>query len=108
MLHVAVRLVAIVLGVSPELAAHMQREQRIEAARQYLANARFKNSDELMELVRYFNIAQKEKSDGKWRKKTRRELREELGRFVDASAGQPGGDEPSGDFVAAPGAKTQA
>ena len=68
----------------------MERQERIASAWQYLASSGH-NNDGLLELCRYFGIAQKVKLlDGKWRKRTRGELREELRRLLDASTVQPG------------------
>ena len=78
--------------------AVMERQERIASAWQYLASSGH-NNDGLLELCRYFGIAQKVKLlDGKWRKRTRGELREELRRLLDTSAVQPGGAEDSSTF----------
>ena len=45
----------------PELAAQMERQQRIEAARQYLASGLSHNNDALLDFIRYFGTGQKEK-----------------------------------------------
>ena len=94
----------------------MERWQRIDAARRYLALAigGSLNNNDLIELIRYFKIAQKEKIDGKWRKRTRLELREALQRFVAVNAAQPGDGEderqtePPDEDASALGAERQA